>query len=58
MTKHYLLARVYVYESGLAQRLKVDAYISEPFGRGVAAAPHSLPGRQEALGGACIGSLN
>jgi hypothetical protein len=58
MTKHHLLARVYVYEFSLAQRLEVDAHISEAFGRGVAAAPHSLPRRQEALGGACIGSLN
>ena len=58
MTKHHLLARVYVYEFSLAQRLEVDAHISEAFGRGVAAAPHSLPRRQQALGGACIGSLN
>jgi hypothetical protein len=58
MRKHHLLARVYVYEFSLAQRLKVDAHISEAFGRGVAAAPHSLPRRQQALGGACIGSLN
>ena len=58
MTKHHLLARVYVYEFSLAQRLEVDAHISEAFGRGVAAAPHALASGRQSLGGACVGGFD
>ncbi len=49
MYELHLLARVYENELGLAHSLQVDANVTVSFGRGVAAAPDSLPCRHEAL---------
>ena len=54
----HLLAGVYVYELGLAQRLQVDAHVAVAFGRGVAAAPYSPTRGGETLCRACVGGLD